>query len=63
MGVYTTKCARLAVDTETGIISVPFLVLFAAGYWYVGLSSLWSHIQAWRGLKVGAAAGAAVSSP
>ena len=56
MGVYTTKCASLAVNTETGIISVPFLVLFAAGYWYVGLSSLWSHIQAWRGLKVGATA-------
>ncbi|MAE60355.1 MAG: glycosyl transferase family 2 [Planctomycetaceae bacterium] len=43
MGVYLVICIALAVTTaheNRSVVSVPFLILFAAGYWYVGLSSL-----------------------
>ena len=43
MGVYMLECARMAMGMDRPLISVPFLLLFAAGYLYVGLWSLWSH--------------------
>jgi cellulose synthase/poly-beta-1,6-N-acetylglucosamine synthase-like glycosyltransferase len=44
-GIYMLKCAQLAVHADFTVVSLPFLVLFATGYLYVGLSSLWIHIR------------------
>lgn len=43
MGLYTSACAVMANNTRGSIVSIPFLTLFAAGYFYVGLSGLWSQ--------------------
>lgn len=42
MAVYLSGCTLLAIGSEdvNALVSVPFLILFAAGYWYVGLSSI-----------------------
>jgi cellulose synthase/poly-beta-1,6-N-acetylglucosamine synthase-like glycosyltransferase len=40
MAVYLTACCVLAVTTEHGLVGLPFLLLFAGGYWYIGLTSL-----------------------
>jgi len=40
MGLYMLVCAQFSIVNERTIISLPFLLLFAAGYLYVGLSSL-----------------------
>ena len=45
MGCYCLYCARLALDSQRTLISLPFLLLFASGYFYVGLTSFWS---CWR---------------
>ena len=47
-GLWMLVCARFALQTETGstLVSLPFLVLFASGYLYVGLSSLIVHARA-----------------
>ncbi|QQE13978.1 glycosyltransferase family 2 protein [Planctomycetota bacterium] len=57
MGVYLLECIRLSTIHGRTVVSFPFLVLFASGYWYVGLTSLWWHIQAWRSKRIMAAAG------
>jgi len=44
MGGYTAYCAFLATQVPGTILSLPFLLLFSAGYFYVGLSSLWGHM-------------------
>lgn len=49
MGLYTLQCARLAMGAKGTIVSVPFLLLFAVGYLYVGLTGLLSQWQARRG--------------
>jgi cellulose synthase/poly-beta-1,6-N-acetylglucosamine synthase-like glycosyltransferase len=60
MGVYMLECARLSVEVHNTIVSLPFLLLFAGGYLYVGLTSLWVHLRGWMdGRKVAAAAAAA----
>lgn len=48
MGAYTLECARLSLHVDRTVISLPFLLLFAAGYLYVGFSSLWSQFKSWR---------------
>ncbi|MCX5658180.1 MAG: glycosyltransferase family 2 protein [Planctomycetota bacterium] len=48
MGAYTLECARLSLNVDHTIVSLPFLLLFAAGYLYVGFSSLWSQFRSWR---------------
>ncbi len=40
MGCYTLWCAAMALQGRNGFISAPFLFLFSAGYFYVGLASL-----------------------
>ena len=45
MGLYTLNCARLAADNRGALISIPFLLLFTAGYLYVGIASLKSQWQ------------------
>ncbi len=40
MAGYLTLCCVMAAMSEHGIVSLPFLVLFAAGYWYIGLTSV-----------------------
>lgn len=46
MAAYMLSCARLAMDREASLIGVPFLLLFAAGYAYVGGLSLWGRLRA-----------------
>ena len=48
MGLYVLECIRLALQVDRPIISVPFLALFASGYFYVGLTSIWSQFAARR---------------
>ncbi len=50
-GIYMLVCARLALEVAHPVISLPFLLLFAAGYLYVGLSSLWSQWVSWRAAR------------
>lgn len=40
MGLYTLECARMAASSSNTIVSMPFLLLFASGYLYVGLTGL-----------------------
>lgn len=40
MGCYCLACTLIALGQPRGMISVPFLFLFAAGYFTVGISSL-----------------------
>ena len=44
-GLLMLWCARLSLETENTVVSLPFLVLFATGYLYVGLTSLAVHTQ------------------
>jgi cellulose synthase/poly-beta-1,6-N-acetylglucosamine synthase-like glycosyltransferase len=37
---YLTLCLALAMSSAFTAVSMPFIFLFAAGYWYVGLASL-----------------------
>jgi len=46
MAGYMVACLALALTHRNSIMSLPFLLLFAAGYLYVGLWSLRTH---WRG--------------
>jgi len=46
MAAYMLACIRLAWEQPAAMIGVPFLVLFAAGYGYVGLTSTWLHLRA-----------------
>jgi cellulose synthase/poly-beta-1,6-N-acetylglucosamine synthase-like glycosyltransferase len=46
-GLYILECARLSLQVENTAVSLPFLILFAAGYLYVGLSSLAVHARGW----------------
>jgi cellulose synthase/poly-beta-1,6-N-acetylglucosamine synthase-like glycosyltransferase len=48
MGAYSLNCARLALKSDDTLISVPFLLLFASGYLYVGLTGLRNQFSAWR---------------
>lgn len=45
---YLIQCVYLAVQLDNAFVSVPFLGLFAAGYLYVGLASLWQQLRSWR---------------
>ena len=44
-GLYMAECIRLSLAIESTVVSLPFLCLFASGYFYVGLTSLWTHLQ------------------
>jgi cellulose synthase/poly-beta-1,6-N-acetylglucosamine synthase-like glycosyltransferase len=46
MGLYMLQCVRMAMVMENAIVSLPFLLLFAWGYFYVGCTSLWTHLRA-----------------
>ena len=48
MGVYVLVCVYLAAQLKNSMISIPFLVLFACGYFYVGFNSLRLHWQSRR---------------
>ncbi|NBC10218.1 MAG: glycosyltransferase [Planctomycetes bacterium] len=48
MGFYMIECIRLSLVYEQTIIGLPFLCLFAAGYLYVGVSSLRLHLRVRR---------------
>ncbi len=45
MGLYMIECIRLSIVNENTVVSLPFLVLFASGYFYVGATSLWMHVR------------------
>jgi hypothetical protein len=65
-GVYMLWCAKLSLamsqtSTKHSVISLPFLLLFAAGYLYVGLSSLWSQWSTRRAAKAAASLEATAS--
>jgi len=47
MGLYMLECARLSVQVQHTVVSLPFVLLFASGYLYVGLTSLWVRIRGW----------------
>jgi len=46
MGFYMLACVWMSLHVEHTIISLPFLLLFASGYFYVGGTSLWVHLRA-----------------
>ncbi|MAE63556.1 MAG: glycosyl transferase family 2 [Phycisphaeraceae bacterium] len=48
MGFYMLACTAIAMGMERAMVSVPFLTLFAIGYFYVGLTSLWVF---WQGRR------------
>ena len=60
MGLYMVLCIRLSMEVSHPVISVPFLVLFAVGYLYVGLSSLWSQ---WASRRAAATAAEPIPQP
>ncbi|MEZ6190858.1 MAG: hypothetical protein R3C45_06145 [Phycisphaerales bacterium] len=45
LGVYMLACIWLSLHTGHTAVSLPFLCLFAAGYFYVGSTSLWVHLR------------------
>ena len=45
LGLYCIACIRQAWQHEYTVVSIPFLVLFAAGYLAVGTGSLLSHLR------------------
>ena len=53
MAGYLVACVGLSLATGSTAVSVPFLVLFAAGYFYVGVTSA---MALWRGRAVRVAA-------
>ncbi len=56
MGFYMLACAHLSLQTGHYVVSLPFLMLFASGYFYVGLTSLWTHLRAARHTRTAHAA-------
>ena len=47
LGLLMVKCAHHSLSIQNTAVSVPFLLLFAAGYLYVGLTSLTLHARGW----------------
>jgi cellulose synthase/poly-beta-1,6-N-acetylglucosamine synthase-like glycosyltransferase len=47
MAFYMVECIRMALIFDNTQLSLPFLVIFAAGYFYVGISSLWQMLSVW----------------
>ncbi len=45
MGAYMLLCLWLSLHTGHRAVSLPFLCLFATGYFYVGTTSLWTHLR------------------
>ncbi|HCD33022.1 MAG TPA: glycosyl transferase family 2, partial [Phycisphaerales bacterium] len=45
MGIYCLTCTIIAMTQPRGLLSAPFLLLFAAGYFCVGFSSLRGQCQ------------------
>jgi cellulose synthase/poly-beta-1,6-N-acetylglucosamine synthase-like glycosyltransferase len=53
MGLYMLQCAYLSLRVQSTVVSLPFLLLFASGYLYVGITGLvsqWSALRGPRGL-------------
>lgn len=48
MGVYVLACAKMSLAVSHPVISLPFLLLFAAGYFYVGFASLFAQLATRR---------------
>jgi len=57
MGFYMLECARLSLTREYTLVALPFLLLFAAGYFGVGLASLLRQWQSRRPALGGVAGG------
>lgn len=55
MGALLFACAYNSLQSRNTAVSMPFLVLFATGYLYVGLTSLWIHLRGRRAPKAPAA--------
>jgi cellulose synthase/poly-beta-1,6-N-acetylglucosamine synthase-like glycosyltransferase len=45
MGVYMLICLRAAALSEATFVSIPFLIMFATGYLYVGVHSARLHLR------------------
>lgn len=52
MGIYCLVCVILALGQPRGLISAPFLMLFAAGYFTVGISSLMGQCRSTSQVKI-----------
>ena len=48
LGFYMLECCRLSLIVSDTLISLPFVALFATGYFYVGISSLYQQYLARR---------------
>jgi len=48
MAGYMLYCFSVAISMPDTLVSIPFLLIFAAGYLYVGSTSLWAHYRVWR---------------
>lgn len=51
MGIYVLWCAKLSLAHNHTLIGLPFLLLFASGYLYVGITSLWVHLRGWLQIR------------
>jgi len=56
MGLLLIACAASSLRSRNTAVSLPFLVLFATGYLYVGFTSLWIHLIGWRTARAAASA-------
>lgn len=45
MGLYVVECIRMAMIYDKTQMSLPFLVIFACGYFFVGFASLWQQVS------------------
>ena len=63
MGAYMMMCIWISVMWQIGRTSIPFLLIFAGGYFYVGVSSVWTmwkmHLESTREEELVPAAAAA----
>ena len=62
MGAYMTMCIWISVMWHIGRSSIPFLLIFAGGYFYVGFSSMYALYQMNREAEEAAVAAAALEA-
>jgi len=51
MGSYMLMCIYISIMWDFGQLSIPFLLIFAGGYLYVGFSSLHALYRMHRGAE------------
>ncbi|MEM7578031.1 MAG: cellulose synthase family protein [Planctomycetota bacterium] len=53
LGLLMIEAARLSLDHTTTMVTLPFLLLFASGYLYVGGTSLATYVYGWLDQRKG----------